>query len=158
MVIRVRHAEPSDYPPIVRVLDEWWGRRPMVAMLPRLFFVHFRPTSFVAEEDGELRGFLVGFRSQTRPEQAYVHFIGVDPRARGRGIGRRLYERFGEVARAMGCTEVLAVTSPTNAESVAFHAGLGFEALAGDAEAGGVPYARDYDGPGEHRVRFRRDL
>jgi predicted GNAT superfamily acetyltransferase len=41
-------------------------------MLPRLFFVHFRGTSFVAERDGELVGFLAGFLSQTEPEDAYV--------------------------------------------------------------------------------------
>ena len=158
MAISVRRAEPSDHGPIVRLVDEWWGGRPMASMLPRLFFVHFRPTSFVAEEDGQLVGFLVGFRSQTRPEQAYVHFVGVAPRACGRGVGRLLYDRFAEAVRAYGCTEIHAVTAPTNAGSVAFHAGLGFEALAGDAEAGGVPYTRDYDGPGEHRVRLRRAL
>ena len=37
----------------------------MAAMLPKLFFVHFRDTSFVAEDDGDLAGFLCGFRSQT---------------------------------------------------------------------------------------------
>ena len=42
----------------------------MRAMLPRLFFEHFRDTSFVAEEDGEIVGFLCGFLSQTYPDQA----------------------------------------------------------------------------------------
>ena len=39
----------------------------MVDMLPKLFFVHFRDTSFVAERNGELSGFLVGFLSQSEP-------------------------------------------------------------------------------------------
>ena len=56
----------------------------MVDMLPKLFFVHFRDTSFVAERDGELAGFLVGFLSQSEPEEAYVHFVGVSPAERGR--------------------------------------------------------------------------
>ena len=51
----------------------------MAAMLPKLFFVHFRDTSFVAEDDGALAGFLCGFRSQTFPDEAYIHFVGVDP-------------------------------------------------------------------------------
>jgi hypothetical protein len=43
------------------------GRRtPLDAtMLPKLFFVHVRDTSFVAEDGGELSAFLCGFRSQT---------------------------------------------------------------------------------------------
>jgi len=42
----------------------------MAAMLPKLFFVHFRSTSFAAVEDGEIVGFLIGFVSQTFPDQA----------------------------------------------------------------------------------------
>jgi len=62
-------------------------------MLPRLFFTHFRETSFVAEDGGWLAGFLCGFLSQTYPDQAYVHFVGVAPDRRGDGLARDLYER-----------------------------------------------------------------
>jgi hypothetical protein len=42
--IRIRLAEPSDHARVIAVLDEWWGGRRMVDMLPKLFFVHFRET------------------------------------------------------------------------------------------------------------------
>jgi len=142
----LRHAEPSDHARVIAVLDQWWDGRPMTAMLPRLFFVHFRPTSFVLERDGELVGFLCGFVSQTDPTQAYVHFVGVDPRLRGRGAGRLLYDRLFAAARERGCTAVHAVTSPVNRASVAFHTAIGFTV----EESGG----ESYDGPGEDRVRF----
>ena len=86
----------------------------MVDMLPKLFFVHFRDTSFVAERDGELAGFLVGFLSQSEPDAAYVHFVGVSPAERGTGLGRELYERFFDQARAEGRTRVSCVTSTAN--------------------------------------------
>jgi ribosomal protein S18 acetylase RimI-like enzyme len=156
--IALRHAEPDDYPPIVRVVDALWGGRAMAGMLPRLFFTHFRPTSFAAEDDGRLVGFVAGFVSQTDPRQAYIHFVGVDPACRGHGVGRLLYERFFAAAQAQGCEEVRCVTSPVNRGSIAFHLALGFEPLPGDAEQDGVPYATDYDGPGESRIRFRRRL
>ena len=146
----MRHAEPSDHPRVLAVIDEWWGGRSMAAMLPRLFFLHFRPTSFVLEQDGRLVGFLCGFVSQTDPTQAYVHFVGVDPGLRGHGAGRLLYERFFSAARERGCTTVHAVTSPVNRGSVAFHKAMGFTADEGGGEA--------YDGPGEDRVRFTRQL
>jgi hypothetical protein len=63
-------------------------------MLPRLFFEHFTDTSFAAERGGELTGFLVGFVSQSRPGEAYVHFVGVRPDECDRGLGQQLYERF----------------------------------------------------------------
>jgi ribosomal protein S18 acetylase RimI-like enzyme len=147
MGIAIRHAEPSDYGRVVAVVDEWWGGRPMAAMLPRLFFVHFRDTSFVAEEGGELAGFLCGFRSQTFDDEAYVHFVGVSPARRTAGLGRALYERFFEAVRPR--TVVRAVTSPVNERSVAFHRAIGFEVERVDD---------DYDGAGESRVLLVRRL
>ena len=110
--LEIRHAEPADHARVIAVLDEWWGGRRMGDMLPKLFFVHFRETSFVAERDGELAGFLVGFLSQAQPEEAYVHFVGVSPAERGTGLGRELYERFFAVARRRGRIRVSCVTSP----------------------------------------------
>ena len=158
MGLEIRHAEPSDYASIIAVVDEWWGGRQMVDGLPKLFFVHFRETSFVAVEDGAIRGFVTGFRSQTFSEQAYIHYVGIDPATRGVGLGRLLYERFFEAARALGCTEVQCVTSPINTKSIAFHRAMGFKCLPGDSEIDGVAVFTDYDGRGGSRVRFRRSL
>jgi ribosomal protein S18 acetylase RimI-like enzyme len=143
----IRHAEPSDHPRVIAVVDDWWGGRPMAAMLPKLFFVHFRETSFVAEEDGALAAFLCGFRSQTYEREAYVHFVGVDPARRGSGLGRALYERF--FAAVTPRPIVRAVTSPVNEDSVAFHRALGFEVEA---------IQEDYDGRGEARVQLVKSI
>jgi ribosomal protein S18 acetylase RimI-like enzyme len=143
----IRHAEPSDYARVIAVVDEWWGGRSMAPMLPKLFFVHFRDTSFVAEDDGALAGFLCGFRSQTFDDEAYVHFMGVSPASRGSGLGRALYERFFEAVRPRRV--VRAVTSPVNERSVAFHRAIGFEVERVD---------EDYDGRGEARVLLVRRL
>jgi hypothetical protein len=37
----VRNARSADYDRIAPLVDEWWGGRQMLDMLPRLFFVHF---------------------------------------------------------------------------------------------------------------------
>lgn len=148
---------PDDHPRIIAVVDEWWGGRQMAGMLPRLFFDHFADTSLVVEDaEGRLGGFLVGFLSQTQPDAAYCHFIGVRPDLRGTGIGEELYRRFFELARANGRAVVRAVTSPVNTGSIAFHRRLGFR-LVGD-EDGEVPVVRDYDGPGADRVVFERPI
>jgi predicted GNAT superfamily acetyltransferase len=141
----IRQAEPSDYGRVIDVIDDWWGGRQMAAMLPKLFFVHFRDTSFVADDDGELAGFICGFRSQTYADEAYVHFVGVDPRRRGSGLARELYERF--FAAVAPRSVVRAVTSPVNEASVAFHRAIGFEVERVD---------EDYDGRGESRVLLVR--
>jgi L-amino acid N-acyltransferase YncA len=169
----IRPAEPSDYDRIVAVIDDWWGR-PVRAVLPRLFLDHFAGTSLVAERprpaaahsaaeadaahdsaaqaaggDGGLAGFLVGFMSPSRPQEAYVHFAGVSPFHRRTGLARRLYGRFFQLARDDRRRVVRAITSPQNAASIAFHSALGFTVT------GPV---RDYHGPGADRILFELRL
>ena len=143
----IRHAEPEHYAQVIGRVDKWWGGRQMAPMLPKLFFVHFRDTSFVALDGEGVAGFLCGFRSQTFAEEAYIHFVGVDPGYRGGGIGRALYERFFEAVAPR--TVVRAVTSPVNEQSLAFHRALGFEVDRVD---------EDYDGRGESRVLLVKRL
>jgi ribosomal protein S18 acetylase RimI-like enzyme len=148
--VEIRHAEPADYGRVIGRVNAWWGGRDMAPMLPRLFFVHFEGTSYVVDDgEGQLAAFLIGFLSQTDPAEAYIHFVGVSPEHRGGGLGRRLYERFFEDARAAGRTRVTCVTSPVNEGSVAFHEALGFTS---------ERVAHEYDGPGEDRVLFVKSL
>jgi ribosomal protein S18 acetylase RimI-like enzyme len=146
----IRHAQPTDYARVIQHVNAWWGGRDMAPMLPKLFFLHFEGTSFVAErEDGTIAGFLIGFLSQTDPTEAYIHFVGVAPDQRGSGLGRELYERFFASVAAHGRTVVRAVTSPANTDSVSFHEALGFAV---------DRVAEDYDGPGEDRMLFVKQL
>jgi GNAT superfamily N-acetyltransferase len=154
--MRLRHAHPTDYDPVLAVIDSWWDGRPMRSRLSHVFFSHFAPTSFVLEGDGELIGFLLGFLSQTHPEEAYVHFVGIHPDYRRLGLGRRLYERFFVAAQMHGRRWVRSITAPSNELSIAFHRGMGFEPLHGDVLVSGLPVWLDYAGAGGHRVVFRR--
>ena len=150
MAVTIRHAKPSDYGRVIGRVNVWWGGRDMAPVLPKLFFLHFEGTSFVAEDDeGDLAGFLCGFLSQTNADEAYVHFVGITPDHRGEGLGRTLYQRFFDEVRAHGRTVVRCVTSPVNQESVAFHEALGFEV---------DRVIADYDGPGEDRVLLVKQL
>jgi SAM-dependent methyltransferase len=146
----LRRVRDGDYEYVIARLDEWWGGRHMVPMLPRLFFMHFDTTTVIAADASSDRplGFLCGFRSVTDPSVAYIHFVGVDPAARASGVGRAMYGWFFERATALGCASVECVTSPMNTGSRAFHAAMGFSEEQVD----------DYDGSGEPRMKFHRDL
>jgi ribosomal protein S18 acetylase RimI-like enzyme len=143
-----RMARPDDYDAIAPVLNDWWGR-PVQGALPRLFLDHFCRTSLVVDgPDGPL-AFLIGILSPADLEQAYIHFVGVAPAARGLGLGRRLYEEFWALARADGRTVVRAITAPVNTASIAFHRAMGFSVTG--------PVA-DYEGPGRDYMVFERRL
>jgi predicted GNAT superfamily acetyltransferase len=156
--IAIRHLEPGDYDIVVPVVDDWWGGRSVRALLPRLFFEHFNNTSFVMGQSGTVQAFLIGFQSQSQPNMAYIHFVGVNPASRSRGLGRQLYLRFFNAALALGCTEVQCITSPVNTGSIAFHRKLGFRLLPGTGDINGIPVTLNHAGEGQHRVLFSRSL
>lgn len=153
-----RYAEASDYQPIISVVNEWWGGRIMADMLPKLFFVHFRQTSFVVEKNGDIIGFLIGFVSQTFPDEAYIHFVGVHPEYRKNGLGRALYERFFQAVKELGRSRIRCVTSPMNKGSIAFHLRMGFSMEPSEEIVEGISVVKDYDGRGEDRVLFSKLL
>jgi predicted GNAT superfamily acetyltransferase len=155
----VRAIREEDHGTVVSLVNDWWGGRDMAWLLPRLFFQHFGDTSFAVEEEGGgLVAFLIGFVSQAKEGEAYIHFVGVSPEKRGAGVGRRLYGLFFEEAEKRGCRKVSCITSPVNGGSIAFHRAMGFSLKPGDKEEGGVPVHEGYDGPGEDRVVFERAL
>jgi predicted GNAT superfamily acetyltransferase len=143
MTMLPRHARPNDCERVLAVMDEWWGGPTTSSYLPHVFFSHLASTSFVLEaHDGALVGFLLGFLSQVRPEEACVHMIGVHPAFRRLGFGRRLYERFFVTAQMSGRRCVRAESPPSD-QSIAFHRAMGFVALGGSSAAGDSPTSQD---------------
>jgi GNAT superfamily N-acetyltransferase len=159
--IRLRRPVETDYPIVIAVVDQWWGGRQLRHLLPRLWFQHFTGTSWIAEtEGGRLAGFLVGFVSPDDPGIGYVHMIASDPNLRTRGLGRALYDVFIADVSARGVRRVKAITWPGNRASVGFHQAIGFRVEGGpdSQRLYGTPAYPAYDGEGEDRVVFVRDI
>ncbi|MEJ1198111.1 MULTISPECIES: GNAT family N-acetyltransferase [unclassified Streptomyces] len=161
----VRQALVTDHRTIVECVRRWWGdsRTPEQAhelslLLPRLFLQFFSGTSLVLEDDTGIRAFLVGFYSADSENDAYIHFVGVDPELRGEGVARGLYTTFLHNAAEAGRRRVRAVTSPGNTGSIAFHRAMGFDIEEGDRRIDGLPVHSDYDGPGQDRVCFHKEI
>lgn len=157
----LRRPTEADYRRVVDVVDEWWGGRPLRRLLPRLWFQHFTGTSWIAEgPEGRLRGFLVAFVSQDDPTTGYIHMVASDPNLRRAGLGRVLYERAFSDLAGHGARRVKAITWPGNRTSIAFHRALGFlvDDGPGTRHIYGTPAYPDYDGAGDDRVVFTRDL
>lgn len=127
--MRIRTGRPSDFDLVKSVMNDWWGGRQIDHLQHELFFEHFTNTVFIAEDDdGTMIGFINGFYSQTESETAYVHFIGVSPKARHTGLGRKLYQTFFEKCLSDGRKKVRSCTSKANQPSIQFHQQLGFSA------------------------------
>lgn len=156
--VAVRNGRPEDHETVISAIPEWWDGRDLSSMVLKVFFVHFSTTTYIAEIDGELVGFLVGFMSQSEEHVGYIHFAGVHPAHRKSGIGRLLYERFYEACRAQNRSIVKSCTSPVNKLSIGFHLKMGFGIEPGDGMIDGLPVMLHYLGKDNPKVRFIRKL
>ena len=144
--VELRAATIPDLRAILGELEEFWDERDMAFVHQALYVHEFGETSVLAERDGRILAYLLGFVSQDAT--GYIHAVAVRRSARGQDLGRRLYERFEELVRARGARSLKAITSPENDGSRAFHVALGFDAelLEGYSPSGGA------------RLVFRRGL
>jgi len=145
--IELRHVTIPDLRSILSELEEFWGEDRDMAFLHQALYVHeFGETSVLAERDGRIEGYLLGFVSQDAV--GYIHAVAVRGEARGEGLARRMYERFGELAEGRDALALKAITSPENSDSRAFHEAIGFA----------VEEVEDYSPSGGMRVVFGKPL
>ena len=156
----VRNVFEEDFVAIGDRAREWGDLVIERETVYHMFCAHFRGTCFVAEDGGKMIGYLLGFRSQTYPGQAYMHLLHVDPKFRGYGVGRRLFSQFLQAVKASGCTEIKAISRPENKAGMAFYRGAGFKQVeTGNLlEVEGVLATKDYNGPGKHRVVWGKEI
>jgi GNAT superfamily N-acetyltransferase len=152
--LTVRNSEPADHKRIISVMKDWWGGRDLTWMLPKLFLVHFCDTSFIIEKEEALLAFLIGFLSQSKTNEGYIHLVGVHPNYRGMGIGEFLYHRFFQICKANSRDTIRSCTSPVNKGSIEFHRKIGFNILKGNADVDGVQVSLDYNHSGDSKVLF----
>jgi GNAT superfamily N-acetyltransferase len=146
----------QDFRQILDELADFWDGR-QVRHLHHSMLVHeFGNSAFVIRHETVVNAYLFGFLSQTEPV-GYVHLIAVRASARRRRLGGLLFGYFVGYARQQGCRHVKAITTPSNAGSIAFHKSLGMEML-GEPNAEGIPVVKDYAGRGEPRVVFWKEI
>ena len=154
----IRNTLPTDYQRVISVMIDWWNGRDLRYMLPKIFFIHFCNTSFIVEAEDQLLAFLVGFMSQTDDNVGYIHFVGVHPEFRKKGIGRELYSQFFNKCKLNKRRIIKSCTSPVNKLSIAFHQRMGFLIETGDGVIDGMPVTLNYLGVNAPKVLFRLEI
>ena len=106
---------------------------------------------FAEEEPGEPQGYACFGPIPLTHASWDLSWISVDPRCRGRGIGRRLMTEVEHQATVAGATALFIDTSgrPDYEPARAFYASLGYSVAAAFA---------DFYAPGDAKVVFRKDL
>ncbi|MGK8512937.1 diaminobutyrate acetyltransferase [Nocardia asiatica] len=87
----------------------------------------FAGTSVVAEADGRVVGYVIGFVRPQAPDTVFVWQIAVDRAQRGRGIGAELLHTLLNSVAAQGVSVLETTISPDNAGSIALFASVARE-------------------------------
>ena len=116
---------------------------------PNIFaaFYEYHPaTTLAAEVNGELAGFILGFKHA--PFEGRVFWLAIRPRYQGRGIGMRLMLAILKSFRNMGALGATLEVRVSNRKAQSLYANLGFQMLAiwpsyySDGEAAFIMKAR----------------
>jgi len=136
----IRMATPRDaagihaiYAPIVRdTFVSFELEAPGESQIAQRIAATLRKYPWIVMEDGEgIAGY--AYANEHRERLAYQWSVDVScyvhPRARGRGIGRSLYQALLRVLRAQGFCNAFAGIALPNAASVALHESVGFKPI-----------------------------
>ena len=156
----VRNAFPGDFVEIACKSKAWADLVIERESIYHILTEHFKSTCFIAEDRGAMIGYLLGLRSQSDPDIALVHLVQVEPRLRGNGIGRRMFNQFQAEVKKLGCKKIMTHSRPENNSCNRFYKAMGFTTVtnADAVEVNGMPCVKDYNGPGKHRVVWVKDL
>ena len=140
---------------VVANLEQYWGSSTDAQRMARIraihhpMFVHqFGDTAFSIKERGLVIAYLLAFFSQRDEQEAYIHLVGVHADFRRHRLASRLYQNFFQTCAVSGKTRVLALTSPSNDKSIAFHRSLGME----------PSLVENYRGDGEPVCLLRKEV
>jgi len=115
--VRLRPPTPDDGAAIWRLAGAAGELEQNSGYAYVLLATHFDDTCLVAEEDGELLGFVVGYRPPRQPDTIFVWQVAVAAAARGLGLGRRLLVELARRSAASGVCWVEATVTPDNEPS-----------------------------------------
>jgi len=152
-MIHIRNIEERDFPFILRINEENVSvLAPMDESALRRFG-DMAECFLMAEIDGAPAGFLIALRegckryesenyrwfSRYYPQFLYIDRVVIDAPFRGKGTGRAFYEWVFARARETRVPFVTAEVDivPYNAESLAFHAAMGFREVGTQSVRGG---------------------
>jgi GNAT superfamily N-acetyltransferase len=142
--METRPATKADYDAIVSNIDTWWGG-PSTALAHPIFFYELGKLARVAELEGQMVGFLLGFSVD---HTGYVHLVGIHPEHRRKGVARTMYESFERDCVALGAKRLKAITTLGNDGSLRFHEALGWT----------ITQVADYAGPNRPRYVLTKEL
>jgi L-2,4-diaminobutyric acid acetyltransferase len=110
----LRRPVAEDGPAITALIAACPPLDPNSAYCNLLQCSHFAGTSIVAERDGEIVGWISGYRVPTDPSRLFVWQVAVSEAARGQALAGRMLDGLVERPEADGVTHVITTVTRAN--------------------------------------------
>jgi L-2,4-diaminobutyric acid acetyltransferase len=131
---RLRRPMATDGPAVSRLIADCAPLDANSAYCNLLQCTHFADSCIVAERDGQILGWVSGYRPPSEPDSFFVWQVAVAKAARGRRLARRMITALLDRPSADGVLYLTATVTDDNAQSWAVFNGL--------AGAWGAPLTR----------------
>ncbi|PWB51845.1 MAG: hypothetical protein C3F06_09270 [Candidatus Methanoperedenaceae archaeon] len=126
----------------------------------KIILRYFGDYCFIAEENEQIIGFVLGIVPQSFQDTYFLWDIGVAPSYRGKGIGKRLVREVENELGKKGFKRIELTIDPANLLSRKLFEKMGFKNISGRVgktiEVQGYPAVKDYYKPGRHFMVFEK--
>lgn len=137
----LRHATVEDVPQILQIYGPYILQTsftfeyevPTLEQFSQRFLAITQQFPWLVwEENGQILGYAYADRAFARAAYQWTADLSVylRPEARGKGIGRKLYEAAEEILQNQGYFALYAIVTDGNLDSCAFHRALGYREIA----------------------------
>lgn len=162
MDYKIRNAEEGDFLQISQLAENCSPMATERNSIYHIFVKFFNKTSLVVEntENNAITGFLLGFISQDKTNEAYIHLLCIDKSLRGEGLALKILDKFIEVVTSRGCNKISLISKPNNKRAIKFYLKHGFKSYSSNEtiKEDGINVFKGYDGHGCDKVLFYKDI
>jgi diaminobutyrate acetyltransferase len=162
MSVVIRRAREEEFLDVYRFISSCGVLETYGEHFFRIVIRYFGSTSYLAERDGAIIGYMWGFLTQEDPETFFLWQIGVDPATRGEGIGGLILERAEADLAARGCRRIELTIDPANHPSRRLFEKRGYRNVSAEhgetIELGGILAIADYYRPEGHFCLYEKLL
>ena len=122
--ILLRKPMAADGPAITRLVAACAPLDTNSAYCNLLQCTHFAESCIVAESDGQILGWVSGYRPPSEPDSFFVWQVAVAKEARGQGLAQRMINALLDRPAAEGTTHLITTVTDDNGPSWALFEGL----------------------------------
>lgn len=160
--MRIRNPKESEFETVYQFVSKCKPLERHSVHFYKIMLRYFGDTSFVAMDKGKIRGFVLGFVSQTQKKTFFLWQIGISPAMQGKGIGQRLLEAIERRIKNKSIKRIELTVDPKNKPSQRLFEKNGYSVISQKEDQiikiKNKKAVKNYYGPGAHFILYEKIL